>query len=728
MNINLKSEKTSFDGGANDERNDSLFQKEGEYIINKKPKFKYVIRVVHTSPNRIIKKSQTQDRIMPSIRFTFLNNEKLNQINKKDKTLLNKNRNIINNLYKNKSPRTGPTIRFLTGALNTQREIKNNNYENLLKNSLHYIKYNKLKESKEVYNNKKDKIKYNYANEFNSQYEYDNEYDYDYDNDCDYTIEIFPAEQCTCKKEIIKIINQYFENNKIINKYKYNPNNDCSCDRIFKRKKIKLYNPNMENEKNNYNNLYSPPPIRRKKYFKKQFTNKKSLKYLNYLQNEDIHDIPYNNIQNDNYYYDINSCKNKNNIYKKINSNQYNNNVYHETSYISSPKNNKNLKKIRISKNNNNTSNNSFISVDNSKNKNLSPNNNSFINQKNYIRKTYCSPNIKSQNTSKNTTNKFNERKSNNNTIKKSSERYEKIKIVPLGQKIQPLLVKKSVEKPIKEKKLNKDGSTTNIIKQNSVITSIETKPIINRNSKDKNIVKEYITKIYTTLIRDNNEIDDKNDNIILNNNNKEKNDELLKEINIKNYNQKDFDVKNDTEKNINIDNNYQFINNINNKDNNKNSQFNNIYLNNENKKDFSNNNIDTFEINDLLIHKNKNSSFNYSSLYSNINDPNEQSNIGRINEIVRYIKYLYYRYTNLSSYENAKEESLFNYFIKLSEEEKKAVLNNLNDDNIENQKIYNKLISFLDGNIDKLISNEENEKNNKIKQSNILFKKKIIK
>ena len=46
--------------------------------------------------------------------------------------------------------------------------------------------------------------------------------------------------------------------------------------------------------------------------------------------------------------------------------------------------------------------------------------------------------------------------------INKSSERHERIKVVPIGQKINPLIVKKSVKKPIKEKIVNEDGTNNN--------------------------------------------------------------------------------------------------------------------------------------------------------------------------------------------------------------------------------------------------------------------------
>jgi len=729
MNIKLKSEKNNtFAEGNNEERNDSMFQQEGDYIINKFPKYKYEIKVMHASPNRILKKTKTPERITPSARFTIISNEKLNQANKENIYLYN-NRKIINNLYNNGSPRTGPTIRFYSKNYNEQREIRNNTYEKTFKNLKKYKKYNNRK-----YQN------YNYIKNYNTKY-----------NNYDYIIEIYPQNPCICQREINKIINKYFDHNKImLNNYKYNSNIDRSCDRIYKRN-INIYNSNMKKDNNNYHSLYNSP---KKRIFNQQFLKNNPIKNINYPSNENS----LNNFKkiSNNYYYDSNlNYFNKNIINKKKITEKYNNNIYLVTSNKSSIKKSKKLKKIKISKKNiNHISNNSFISADNSKNKNINTNNNSFINQKKYIRKNYyLSPNyIKSQNISNNlnSTNRSNGRKSNNIMINKSSERQEKVKIVPLGQKIQPLLVKKSVEKPVKEKIINKDGTTSNVIRQTSVITSIESKPIINNNnlSNDKKLVKEYITKIYTTLTKNENDIDENNNNdndnndiandiandnangnINLNNNIKEeKMNKLLKDIKITNENEEN-ENKNDKENNLNIDNYNQQINNININinDNYKKNYYNNND-NDSNKKNM-NNNIENLEINnDLLIYKNNNSSFNCSSIHSNMYDPNGQNNIARINDIVKYIKYLYYRYTNLISYEDAKEESLFNYFLKLNDEEKNAVLQNLNDGNIENKKIYNKLISILNDNYDKLISDEDKESNNKKKQTNILFKKKIIK
>ena len=350
--------------------------------------------------------------------------------------------------------------------------------------------------------------------------------------------------------------------------------------------------------------------------------------------------------------------------------------------------------------------NNSFISADNTRN--LSPYNNSFINHRKYNRKNYLSPyNIKSQSLSNNLNNTTSSkgRKSNNKMINKSSERHERIKVVPIGQKINPLIVKKSVKKPIKEKIVNKDGTTTNVIRQTSVLTSIESKPFIDKE-KNENLIKENITKIYTTLTKIESDQDNPNGN--------NTNDMIDNNFNLNINNEIEKDQKKNDKENNNIEVNDENNNIIN-------------IQNNENKNIINNNNL--LEVNnDLLIHKNNNnSSFNYSSLYSNVYDLSEQSNnnIGRINEIIKYIKYLYYRCTNLTSLEEAKEESLSNYFLKLNNDEKMGVLHYLNDGNAENKKIHNKLKNILEGNNNGLIIENEEEKNIKKNSFEFNFEKK---
>ena len=669
MNADSKEKNLSTEWQNNDEqRNDSIFQEEGDYIINEMPKYKYEIKVIHESPNRInrAKKVKTPDRISTT-RFTIVNKPKLNNIKKQNNLYINKynQEKFIKKL--NMDIRTEPTIRFYSGNSFIQKDIRRHTYQKAFKYKKKYKRYN----------NKNITKHYNYV-DFHDLNKYD--------SNCDYIIEIFPTNSCICQKEINKIINEYFQNCKY-HKYYYN---NCNCGNEYEnryhlnvKKNVGIYDKNFEKKENNFfYNIYSPP---RKKSFKEPIQIEKTINNIYYPKRINT-PCNYNSSKK------INSNRKINT--KKIIKDNYNNNIYLETSNISSPKKSKKLKKIKISKKSesNIPSNNSFISADNTRN--LSPYNNSFINHRKYNRKNYLSPyNIKSQSLSNNLNNttRSNGRKSNNIMINKSSERHERIKVVPIGQKINPLIVKKSVKKPIKEKIVNEDGTTTNVIRQTSVITSIESKPFIDKE-KNKNLIKESITKIYTTLTKVENEQDNPNEN-----NTKDMTDKNAN-LNINNEIEKD-QKKNDKENNkteVNDENKYMI--NIPN-DENKNN----------------NNNNDLLEVNnDLLIHKNNNnSSFNYSSLYSNIYDLSEQSNnnIGRINEIIKYIKYLYYRCTNLTSLEEAKEESLSNYFLKLNNDEKMGVLNYLNDGKDENKKIHAKLINILEGNNNGLI-NDEVEKN----------------
>lgn len=319
-------------------------------------------------------------------------------------------------------------------------------------------------------------------------------------------------------------------------------------------------------------------------------------------------------------------------------------------------------------------------------------------------------------------------RKGKNIIICKSSERNEKIKSFPKGKKYEPLVVKKVVQKPIVEKIKKEDGTLTNVMRQTTVITSIETKPIKNKKSDNENIVKECITNIYTTLTKNIDESDTKS----LTKNKSDDNFKLKNKNNIKNGN-KVF-IKRKIADNLNINkklNNYKKLNHKNQHNINKNE------IDNFNK---YNNNINITEIsNDLLKNKTSESSINNSSLisYEEI-DPNNRA--VRINEEIKYIKYLYYRCTKLNSEHKAKVKSLTDYFLKLSDEEKICILNKLNAGKKENKKIYQKLKNILrekekegdcsindDNNniFDKnIISDYEEEEDMNIKKVNVSFKK----
>ena len=624
---------------------------------------------------------------------------------------------------------------------------KYDNYDNNYENNLNYQNYH-------TYNNYKNQ-------NFNVRKNHYND-----NSDCDYLIDIFPKRQYICNNEIDTTLNKY-KTQKLLN-YNY-CNCRCRCGCIFKkRRNMNIYNENLEKSYNNYYNFFSPPRIR---YFKSPYQDektKKNLFYNEYNQSPNNYQDPKNDYYTDyknnfknkydtyfNYNTDIN---NEINNSKKIISNDYNNfdplfkqdneneiylsprgsrdkfnnNQYREISdfkkrkkydlkkfNVNSNSNNKIKEKIKINNNINDNINNSVSNKINSnnylnsteviRNKALNKNNSSFI-----INKRYNYKKINGRNLTNNLDSTFNSfgRKNGNIMINKSSEKIQTIKVVPPGEKISPLLVKKSVQKPVKEKILNKDGSTTNVMKQTTVITSIESRPIKdnnNNNPKNGTLVKEYVTKIYTTLtkdgIEDNNDdtnnINDIND---INNNINEKNQEINKLLTQMNNNDSN-EINNNNFKNSNS----KIIKKTNNILN-MNKEKNNIYINNQNEE----NNYNNYEINndenDKLIHNNKISSINNNRLYSNITNPNDQNNNNRINELINYIKYLYYKNESQTFADVTKEETLSNFFLNLNDEDKDVVLNILNDNNIENKNIYNKLICILEEN--DLINNNNNYQN----------------
>ena len=697
----------------NDQINDSYFQEEGEYIINQKPKYKYEIKIIHdgnldNEKNRI--KSKTPNKIYPSSKLNILNKPKNNIITKKN-NIINNNDNYNNNHYdyfnnynnynfynskpskinQNTRQHSNDSIQPTASQINIISKTDNNFYK--LK---HYKKNEKYK----------------------------NEYIYNNEN-------IDSNKQCICEKEFSKIIRQYFGKQKIIKKNNYNINTvEVTGDHYMKNKKI-----SKENICHNFNNKKKcfKSPLQIEKSIEKSYKGEKNVNTPNNKKSNN------NNIYNNNMYIESSSSNrnhkniiyNKNFYNKNINRDLYSNHyLYIKNKKIKTPeKMPENIKKI--------PSNHSFVSIDNSKNKN-SPLYSSIHSRKDNSR-------IKLKNLS-NINNSDDSNLSKNNRrlmIHKSSERKENIKTLPPGQIIKPLVVKKTVQKPVIETITKEDGTIQNVMRQTTIVTSIETKPITNlkkKKSNDSNLVKECITNIYITLTKnlDQNDEDDKKlikhksfDNINLDNkkyNNKINSNKEKKEVFIK---------RKITNKRI-IKKNSSHIT--------DNSQE--IYYNKKHSNNISNNlknnfNIDISEIsNDYLKHKANNSSINNSSLisYEQI-DP--KNNVIRINEEVNYIKYLYYRCTNLDSTSKAKLETLSNYFLKLSDEEKIGILTNLNDGQDKNQKIYEKLINILnekrleeeknsinerrkDFN-DHIISDFEEDKKKKNKKTNILFKKKKI-
>jgi hypothetical protein len=672
---------------------------------------------------------------MGTIRFypQELNGQNENILNTSYKKI-NKNKGIYNKnyYYKNNDEKINKNYEDYENReyMDNMDFPENNDYNNICD----YC------ENKRIYRNN------NYGrNRNNNNYNYNGDYytnncdNYDYydsyDNNCSYVVDIFPRKPCICQREIGRIMDNYYFPNRINNNICYcncncNFRNDCRfCPRcgheIYDRNNLTMINDNYGRRNNDYDccNYISPSRRIKIKYPKTIDRTKRKLQYpkyynkspnnINNLQNNKMPDYyfinhdKFNN-QNNNMMYDTYDMNND----SKLEKNNYNNNKYIEIS--NNPKKQKSkeilIKKIKIphkgdkspQKNINNTS---FTSADNIRDKNLLNKNIPYISGKKREKINYNSM-PKKEEKAQNENHIYNsaERKSKNIMICKSSEKRQKIKAVPLGQKIYPLIVKKSVQKPQKDKIIHRDGTTTNVIKQTSVITSIESRPLQTKtkNLNNQTYIKENITKIYTTLTKD--EIEDNNNNNNDVNNNKENINNLLKEDDFNNDNDNDngnddYDIKknlNLSEENLKMDNL-----NINNYTKSKSNDMN-IDMNDEDIKQKSNLCTENNEINndDLIKNKNSNninnnSSFNYSGLYSNLYEPSENINPSKVNEHIKHLKYLYNRCAYLSSNEGAKEESLSNCFLKYSDEEKKEILNNLKKGQLEDKKMYSKLMSI---------------------------------
>jgi len=698
--------------------NDSNFQNEGEYIINKKPKYKYEIKIVHEKPREQINRSKTPNQAISTTLNSF--NKKEGLLSKKIYKITRGNNNHYDNynnynFYDSKSLIKEPkTVRNYSKEAIPQVASQLNIYSNTCQNF-----YKNVKNDKYKYN----RIELNHYNE---------------------NIE---KKQCICHQEFNKMIQEYFgrgkkiKNNNIkINDYEYQ--NEYSNE----RNNIFINDNNISQNNDYYRNDYDYPRLRLKKSFKYPLKIQKSVnkifepkkrdltptnyarsKYIDYNSNNIF--LEASNLSKNRKNIRTGNFSNKN-ILQKSNMNQY--------LYIRNRKEKIAQENPKEYNNNNNNINNfksnySFISIDDSKNKSSnSQYNSTFFSKKenNPIMIEY-----KNSNTINNLKNSpspsVRSGKNNELMIHKSSERKEQIRKLPKGQEIRPLIIKKKVKRPIIEKIKKEDGTTINVIKQTSIVTSIETKPVIDLQKKyfnNDNLVKECITNIYTTLTKN---VDDDNDNGIDNNRRK-----LNKHKSTDNIKNNEIFVKRKIMGNMKK-HNFSNVNDRNGENEIK-----------KEKIDYNKNkfNIDISAIsNDLLVNKNNNSSINYSSLYSNVYEQIEPNNNAlRINDEIKYIKYLYYRSSNLNSSNKEKSQSLSNYFLKLSDDEKISIITNLNDGNVENKKIYNKLINILK---ERRLKNE-NSKNNsnnvsgdilindndddlkKIKRkqpNNILFKKKKV-
>ena len=664
---------------GNNRLNDSNFQEEGEYLINKKPKFKYEIKIIHdSSQEKHIKKARTPDKIVPSSKFCIINKPKNKNITKQKLNIIDNNNNISYNINLNDN--------FY------------NHYDNYSNYNFYCSKSTKNKKISKKYSipqttsqiNIFPKTSYNFYKQKKCK-----KNNYKYIINCE---DFEDNKKCSYKKELNHIIQKYFYKKRIENK-NYNK----------KTAKIKSFVNNNENKKITHQNAII------KRRFKTPLKIEKSIENI-YNSNKENKIFNNNKTIDNNYKYKEYSKYEKNikysnkkvynkyifgkNINRNFNSNNY---LYIKTKKIIIPE------KIQEINNKKDIINHSFVSINDSRNKRVYNNSNVIKSLKmNNINNNYNSSLLK---------------KIGNKElmIHKSSERRDNIKSIPVGQKINPLVVRKTVQKPTIEKIKRDDGSIMNVMIQNSKLTSIETKPIyeLKKNNSNNNIVKECITNIYTTLIKN---IDEK-----------EKNGKyLIKTKSFDNFNNKKKDKKLVFVKRKIIDKNMTQSN-LKKNERYKNEKNN---INKDIKKNFS---IDISGIsNDILINKNINDSFNNNSLISY--EQIEPNNAIIINDEVKFIKYLYIQCINSKSKNKAKMQSLSNYFFNLSDEEKIAILTNLNDGNPENKKIYKKLIDILnekrleeENSINKSenifgdISISDGEENRKNNQTDILFKKKKI-
>ena len=417
-------------------------------------------------------------------------------------------------------------------------------------------------------------------------------------------------------------------------------------------------------------------------------------------------------------------------FYSSSNKKFHNNCLYYETSYLTKNKINSFIKNII---NNKKLDINKYLYIKKKLNKKKlkkgKNNNNCQISQKQFSISKYYSKqnNIIQYNDNKMYTPQKKSHQSdinnflnnNNNSPKlktdlinnlKTSESLGRIKHFYLGKKIDPLMIIKTTPDS-KNKKENK--VTINEIKYSLLSTSLDTKPIIDLFKN--NTLEEKAPNLYILIP----EI--KEDKI------------SLKQLRPIKYSD---DINKGKKSQIRKERNkFIFKNKVfNNGNNNKNT--NNISV------IKSNSNTEPIEINDDIYMKkiiNNIYNFNnYCNLLNNINEKNANNNSINIDEKIEYIKYLYNSDFDLDSF---NQEKLENYFLKLSDEEKIAVLTNLNNGDIKNKKIYKALINILkekrlkrtnsikkiNRNIHEIIANNVNEeiKKKRNNSSIILFKKK---
>ena len=666
------------------DNNPNLQEKE-KNTINKKPKYQYELKIINEPFNIKNKiKSKTPDKIISSINFSIINTSKI-ELNKQN-DINNEEDNIPNYKYNNyiNSPQNG--------AKNS-KSLRNYYKDHIIQSSTQFNIFSKVNE-----NFRNNKIIKNYNNNFQF-----NDYKRNYYEDKDYI----------CHEEFDKIVQDYFyrRKNRKNKKHFYKFNRNMSNITVKKNYNINSkYNYIERNNENNFQfskrriKKYFDGPLKIEKSIEKAYLPQNCFTPNNYKR-KNINENYDNNV----YFESFSFTKNKGNLYdnnidKSINLNQ---NLFFEN--INSQKE---PGKIRVNNRNKKfCSNYAFISINDSKNKNINSYNNSQIlkNELNPLKIQYQNY-INNIDNTRNVYNSPISKEYNNNIVYYSSEKKIRKNSISLVDKLKNLMIKKKIQKPLSKRNKIKDENIINNVKKISKVNSVDEKDQLN----DENKFKGYLNNIYKTYNKNSNENGGKK--LALN---KSQNNITYKDKNIIN---KIFSKGKIMDKNMKHKSKEKEIL-PKNKKNIYYKKNNSIYV---NKKNNNNKNIR----NNFLNNNNFTSSLDYNGIFTNIYEQNEQNNENKLKDDIKYFYYL----NNDDNY-----QSLSDYFLSLNDEKKIKILNNLNDGNNENKKIYMKLINILkeyhknDNKKKDILNNfinynndDKNKKNNK-KSNNILFKKKTI-
>lgn len=633
------------------------------------------------------------------------------------------NENLDKNTFNNNKPKYQYEIKIINDSLSQKNKLKSKSKSpNSIISSINFTILNKSSNKKIKYKVGKIKRFYDHYDDFNNYRFYESkssrtsksEKPFLKNDDKDYLFQNYifnniDNERNMSQREDSNDIFNYTDrkrNNKSVNnnmgEYEDDENNEINAKKIF----FKSTNTNVERKYKNFNQ-YSINQL--KKHFKQQLQIEKSIEKSFCPQKRGI---------------SLSSLRQSNN----------NNCLYYETTYLTKNKINSfiknmiNNKKLNINK---------YLYIKKKLNKQKSKNvkdNNFQMVQNNFTKRKYNleQNNIFQYNDKMHTPKKNSQQneingflnnegislglKTNINNNIKASERLERIKHFYLGKKISPL----KIIKPTPDSKNKKENKIAiNDIKYSLLSTSLDTKPI--KEIFKKKTLEEKSSNLYILIPE-----------IFKKDRNRSKDLRLIKSSD--DIKSKKDNVKKGRDKFI-------FKRKVCNNRENEDSNNNNIYKNINNisviKKNKDN---DPKEINDDIYMKNViDNIYNFNNYANNFNERNANNNLISIDEKIEYIKYLYYSYNDLDSFNH---EKLGNYFLKLSEEEKIAVLTKLNNDDNKNKNLYKILINIINErslkrtksiknisrNIHKKVDNnnangEINKKRNN--SSIILFKKK---